>query len=283
MTQWKPFPYDHDAYDYAGDSLAEAWDELHRGDRVAFPDANWVQVTLETHPEAAPAEFDGDVVALASQLQDAWRSFHAGRFGEAVEQATQCGLLGHAPANKAIGIYAHHLETDGAVQTTLFESAAERAASALQALPDDASAFHFHAFNLGRYSQSVSVVNALRQGIGGRIQESLDRALELDPDHADAHTAYGLYHAEILNKVGRMIGGMTYGASADKALAHFERAIELIPDSPIAHIEYGNGLYLIHGDKQIDRVTELYVMATEMTPRDAMEKLDIESALAELE
>jgi tetratricopeptide (TPR) repeat protein len=76
---------------------------------------------------------------------------------------------------------------------------------------------------------------------------------------------------------------MTYGASADKALEHFEHALELTPDSPIAHIEYGNGLYLLFEDDRLDEVTDLYVKAIELQPLDAMEKLDIEAALAELE
>jgi hypothetical protein len=66
-------------------------------------------------------------------------------------------------------------------------------------------------------------------------------------------------------------------------LWHFDRALELTPGSPIAHIEYGNGLYLLFDDDRLDEVTDLYVKATELQPADAMEKLDIEAALAELE
>lgn len=76
---------------------------------------------------------------------------------------------------------------------------------------------------------------------------------------------------------------MTYGASADKARTHFEQALELVPHSPIAHMEYGNGLYMLYGDKQLDRVTELYVSASELEPADAMEQLDVNCALSELE
>ena len=92
-----------------------------------------------------------------------------------------------------------------------------------------------------------------------------------------------VYYAEVIDKVGKMLGNLTYGATPAKALAHFERAIELAPDAAIAHIEYGNGLYLLFGDKRLDEVTDLYVKATEMQPVDAMAKLDIEAALAEME
>ena len=117
--------------------------------------------------------------------------------------------------------------------------AVKRAGRAIEILPDDPNSHYFHAFNLGRHSQSISIVEALKQGTGGKIQASLKRTLELAPDHAEAHTAMGMYHAEIVAKVGRLVGGMTYGASSGAALEHFEKALELTPEAPIAHIEYG--------------------------------------------
>jgi tetratricopeptide (TPR) repeat protein len=283
MSKWNKFPHDTSAFMFEDDDLAGSWSDLHRGDCVEFPDSDWVQECLEQAPAAAPESFDGDVSALAAIIQDAWRCFHSGDFQQANSLSKQCGQLAHAPANKATGIYATYLEPDESAQHACFLSAIERAESAIRILPDDPNSHYFHAFNLGRYSQSISIVKALSQGIGGKIHTSLQNTLELQPEHAEAHTALGMYHAEIISKIGKMIGKMTYGASADKALKHFERALELTPDSPIAHIEYGNGLYLLFEDDRLDEVTDLYVKATELQPVDAMEKLDIEAALAELE
>jgi len=257
MPAWNPFPHPEPAYDYAGDRLEAAWDELHAGDCEPFP----------ADPE----------------LRDAWRSFHRGDFQDAVERADAIGLAAHAVANKATGIYATYLESDSRRQQALFRQAIERAEQAIEELPDDPNSHYFHAFNLGRYSQSISVVKALKQGVGGKIRKSLDRALELQPDHAEAHTALGMYHAEIIDKVGKLVGGVTYGASKTEALKHFAAALELTPRAPIARIEYGNGLYLLFGEDRIDEVSELYVAAAETEPLDAMERLDVESALAELE
>ena len=283
MSRWNSFPHNNSDYLYKGDSLLESWPDLHRGDCVEYPDDDWVEQTLEQYPEAAPDKFDGDIAALATTIQDAWRCFHSGDFQKAVKLSEQCGDLAHAPANKTAGVYATYLEPDEAKQQACYLAAIERAEAAIETLPDDPNSHYFHAFNLGRYSQSISIIKALSQGIGGKIQTSLQTALELQPDHAEAHTALGMYHAEIINKVGKMLGKMTYGASAAKALEHFDRALELTPASPIAHIEYGNGLYLLFGDDKIDEVSDLYVKASELKPMDAMEKLDIEAALAELE
>jgi tetratricopeptide (TPR) repeat protein len=283
MAKWNKFPHDNSAFVFAGSSLEEAWVDLHQGDCVEFPDADWVEQTLEQAPDAAPESFDGDVSALAETIQDAWRCYHSGDFQKAVKLADQCGLIAHAVANKATGIYATYLESDESAARELFLSAAERAEAAINVLPDDPNSYYFHAFNLGRYSQSISIVKALSQGIGGKIQSSLENAIDLQPEHADANIALGAYYAEVIDKVGKLLGKLTYGATPAKALKHFEQALELSPDAPIAHIEYGNGLYLLYGDDRLDDVTDLYVNATEMEPVDAMAKLDIEAALAEME
>ena len=283
MFQWRAFPHDSTAFKFEGDKLLESWPDLHRGDRVEFPDTDWVQRYLDQARDATPQPYKDDPLALATTIQDAWRCFHAGDFQQATVLSGQCGPLAHAPANKAAGIYATYLEPDMATQQTCYLSAVGLAESAIQLLPNDPSSHYFHAFNLGRYSQSISVLKALSQGIGGKILSSLHSTLELEPEHAEAHTALGMYHAEVIDKVGKMIGKMTYGASTDQALVHFERALELTPKSPIAHIEYGNGLYLLFGDGKLDEVTDLYIKATEIQPVDAMEKLDIEAALSELE
>ncbi len=257
MTNWNPFPHDSAAFRYDDETLRSLWPELHLGDREPEPETD--------------------------ELLEAWAAFHSGDFGLAVDLADEIGVSAHAVANKAAGIYASYLEDDPSQQVGIFEDAIARAEEAIEAFPDDANAYYFHAFNLGRYSQSISVVKAIKQGFATKIRNSLEQALELEPDHAEAHTAMGLYHSEIIDKMGKMIGSMTYGASESEALEHLETAIELTPDSPIAHIEYANGLYLLYGDKKLDEVSELYVRAAEMEPRDAMEKLDVEFAKSELE
>jgi len=257
MKNWNGFSYDSDEFRFDSKTLKKRWPDLHRGDREPLPD---------------------DASLLA-----AWAAFHAGDFELAVDLAEEIGIAAHAVANKATGIYANYLQDDEKRQLKLFQGAITRAEEAIQALPDDPNAHYFHAFNLGRYSQSISVVKAVKQGFAGKIRASLERTLELEPDHAEAHTAMGLYHAEIIDKMGKLIGSMTYGASESEAIEHLEAALSLTPDAPIAHIEYANGLYLLYGDKRLDEVTELYVKASEMTPRDAMEHLDVEYALSELE
>lgn len=251
------FPYDQKPYVYDGDALRQAWDRLHAGDREPFPDD--------------------------AKLQQAWRAFHRGDFAEAIAQGSKLGPRGATVANKAAAVAATYLEEDDRRALKLLDDAAKRAEEATKKLPGDANAWYMQAFVLGRYAQRISIVKALAEGIGGKVRQALDRALELEPKHADAHIALGLYHAEIIDKVGAFAGRLTYGADAAKSERHFEQALKLNPLSAIAHMEYANGLLMLHGDGRRKRAVELYRKAAAMKPADAMEKLDVEQAKAELE
>jgi tetratricopeptide (TPR) repeat protein len=249
--QWAEIDLDTSAFAYPGKALENAWDGLHAGDREPWPEE--------------------------PSLVDGWRAFHAGDFAAAVDAATAVGDAAHALANKASGIYADYLEEDDATKQAIYRAGIERAERAIKKDPSNPNAHYFHAYHLGRYSQCISIAKALSQGLGGKIRTSLDRALELAPEHAEAHTAMGLYHAEIIAKVGKLVGSMTYGASADKAKEHFDEAIRL-SNAPIAWIEYGNGLYLLYGEKKVDDSNEAYAKAAAMTPIDAMQALDVRFA-----
>jgi tetratricopeptide (TPR) repeat protein len=257
MAAIPAFPYDQAPYRYEGDALKKSWVRLHRGDREPLP--------------------------RDTKLLAAWRAFHRGDFAEAIGEGGKLGVEGALPACKAAAVAATYLVEDDERAVALLADGAKRAERAVTALPDRANAWYYQAFVLGRYAQRISIVKALAGGIGGKVKKALDRALELEPKHADAHIALGLYHAEIIDKVGALAGRLTYGADAKQAIKHFEQALALNPGSAIAHMEYANGLLMLEGDRAKKRAVELYRKAAACKPVDAMERLDVEQAKAELE
>jgi tetratricopeptide (TPR) repeat protein len=280
-TAWAAFPHDSKAHAYAGDALKKAWPKLHAGDCEPFPDTRRAAALLKAAGKSAPKGIDAD--ALAERLQEAWRAFHRGDFKAAFEAGEALGPVGASVAVKALGIHATYLVPNDAEKLKRFELGAGLAEAAIKALPDEANSHYRHAFALGRYSQGLSIAKALKQGIAGKVRTALDTALELAPRHAEAHTALALYHAEIIGKIGAMIGGLTYGAKASEAESHIKTALKLTPDSPIAHIEYGNVLMLLHGDKKEDAAAAAYEKAAKLKPADAMEALDAAYAKEQLE
>ncbi|WP_301100403.1 hypothetical protein [Propionivibrio sp.] len=254
---WKKFPNPDKAFAYPGAALQKNWARLHCGDCEPFPDN--------------------------AKVQAAWRSYHAGDFGKAVALGLACGMAGHAAANKAAIVYASYLETDEERLLTLLLDAAQRCEEQQRVMPQYANAWYLHAYALGRYSQRISVLKALTQGLGNKIKNSLTQALTLEPKHADAHIALGAYHAEVIDKVGALVGGLTYGAKKTTGVEHFETALKLNPDSAIARVEFANGLAMMFGNARIKDAERYYQEAAACTAADAMEWLDIETARNELE
>lgn len=280
-TAWVKFPHPQKEYEYAGERLKAAWAKLHSGDGEPYPDDKRAAALIRAAGKAAPKGLDA--AGLASALQDAWRAFHRGEFEQAFLAGRALGPVGASPAVKAIGIHATYLVADEAEQISRYELAAELAAAAKQALPLEANSHYRHAFALGRYSQRINIAKALKMGLAGKVRDSLDQALALDGKHAEAHTALALYHAEIISKIGALIGGMTYGAKATEANKHIQAALKLTPESPIVHVEQANLLLLLHGDREEDSAAAAYEKASKLKPRDAMEKLDGEFAREQIE
>ena len=256
MAKWTAFPH---AGDYAFDatSLKKHWARLHTGD-------------------AEPLPKDTDVLK-------AWALFHSGEFQKAAEAGLKAGGDGITVANKATSIYATYLEPKEKTKLDLFMEVAAQAQAQAEAQPQNANAWYWHAYALGRYSQGISVAKALAQGLGSKVKESLEKSIKLSPQHADARIALGAFHAEVIDKVGSLIGGMTYGAKKDTGLKLFQEALKLNPGLAIAMIEYANAMVMLEGDKKMKDATKLYEQAAACTPADAMERLDVELAKAELE
>jgi tetratricopeptide (TPR) repeat protein len=255
--KWTKFPHSASAYEYDGAALKKNWPRLHRGDCEPLP--------------------------KDTATQDAWRAFHAGEFQRAVEAGVAVGGSAVNAAIKAQSIYANYIDKAEKSRLALFEEAAGWAEQRRKIAPDDANAHYLYAYALGRYSQGISVTKALAQGFGGKIKDALTKALKLAPAHADAHAAFGAYQAEVINKVGGLVAGMTYGAKKDSALEHYQKALKLNPDSAISRIEYANGLIMLFDKSRLDEATKLYEQAARCEPMDAMEKLDVELAKSELE
>ena len=254
--KWAAFPHPSKSFAYPGDALKKAWKRLHRGD-------------------CEPVPKDADA-------QEAWRLFHQGKFAESTALGVEAGGAALTAANKSQAIYANGVEPRDDARLALFEEVMRRAEAQARDEPKNANAHYLYAYAAGRYSQRISVAKALAQGYGGRVRAALEAALKLEPKHADAHIAMGAWHAEIIDKVGALVAGVTYRANREEGEKHFRRALELAPDSPIAHIEMANGLVLLHGKKMVEEAGRLYAKAAKLQPADAMEKIDVEAARAEL-
>lgn len=245
MSAWTPSLH-ADPHRFNAARLTECWSRLHRGDAEPLP--------------ADPA------------LLHAWVLFHNGAFEAAAQAGLALGLAGTSVANKATCIHARYVEPSESRRLSLFKDAADRAATHQQHEPLNPAAWYWQGYALGRFSQGINVAKALAQGLGARVKNALQKTLELSPQHADAHLALGTFHAEVIDKVGHLIGGMTYGASKATGLALYQQALRLNPDSAITLNEYANGLIMLEGETGLHTASQLQDRAVRFTPLDAMEQ-----------
>ncbi|HEY8355978.1 MAG TPA: hypothetical protein VIL30_00850, partial [Ramlibacter sp.] len=175
MAKWAAFPQPGE-YQLDAGGVTRQWARLHAGD-------------------AEPLPTDAAVLA-------AWVLFHNGDFQQAAEAGLRAGTAGWIVANKATCVHATYVEKKEKTRLDLFQQVAQRAAEHAQAEPSNANAWYLQAIALGRYSQGISVAKALAQGLGGRVKDALERAVALQPLHAEARVALGAFHAEVIDKVG---------------------------------------------------------------------------------
>ena len=161
---------------------------------------------------------------------------------------------------------------DAAGREALFERAADAAQRATRLSPEDAAAHFEVARALGRLAQYRGVLQSLN--LASRVSSALDRTLELDPEHAGAWHARGLFHHDVPWIAGGR-GGLV--------LPSFERAIAIEPDEITHRLAFARVL-VDRGDEA--RALEQLRVAVMLRATSFLDRQDLEDAralLAELE
>ncbi|TVR87354.1 MAG: hypothetical protein EA416_14615 [Trueperaceae bacterium] len=163
-------------------------------------------------------------------------------------------------------------EGDDEAREALFQRAADAAQRATRLAPDDAAAHFEVARALGRLAQYRGVLQSLN--LASRVSNSLDRTLELDPEHAGAWHALGLFHHDV-----PWIAGGRGGLVAPS----FERAIAIEPDEITHRLAFARVLV----DRRDEaRALEHLRVAVTLRASTYLDRQDLQAArelLAELE
>ena len=125
-------------------------------------------------------------------------------------------------------------------------------------------------------------MQVVAEGLAARVRSALEKTLVLQPRHADAELALATWHAEAIDRVGRLLA-MTQGADAAKALVHYRRALELNPKTIVGRVEFARGLRILDGPRGRDEARRLLAEAVKIEPLDATEQLERTAAQAALD
>lgn len=207
----------------------------------------------------------------AQSIDEARAAFEEGRFPEAADLAEVLGTSeGYALAAQSLAVHGHYVAKEDE-RTKLLERAMELGEAAVRADSANPEAHYQSAHALGRYGQSIGKLTALGQGLAGKIRRLLEEALVKEPDFPEAHVGMGGWHADIADfgPVARMM----YGANRKSAIVHYERALELAPNSKVVLLEYAVRLPALDRKGGRERARELLSKASQLPVRNAYEEL----------
>jgi tetratricopeptide (TPR) repeat protein len=146
----------------------------------------------------------------------------------------------------------------------LFSLAVARAERAVALAPSDPDAHLEVARALGRLAQYRGVLASLH--LAGRILTALERAVELDPSHAESWHALGMFHHE---------APWIAGGRPGRVVPAFLRAIALEPDVLSHRVAFAG--VLIERDDPAGAVEHLD-RAARLTPRTYHDRQDAQRA-----
>ncbi len=203
-----------------------------------------------------------------------------GDFYEAAEIGARLGgLEGYTLAAAALAIHGYEIAPESEKQGH-FLRAIDYAEKAIEIDPNSSEASLQISHTLGRYAQTVGVAEALSGGFAERTKAAMDKAVELDPENVRAHLSIGSWHAEIVAAAGFM-AKLLYGANEEDALAAYQRALDLEPDSSTVHFEYAVGLMRLD-DENLELARMHLEKAVSLPVKNAYDKIVQEKASRDL-
>ncbi len=135
-------------------------------------------------------------------------------------------------------------EDDKKVAESFYAEAETNARRAVELAPDDTWGHHYLAAAIGKLALSAGGKRKIE--LSKEVREEAERALACDPTNDKSHHILGRWNREvaglspILKLAAKVVyGGVPKGATREKAVEHFLKAIELNPGHINHHLELG--------------------------------------------
>ena len=205
-------------------------------------------------------------------MKEANALFDQGKYIESVDIASQSpSIESYIFRAKTLSIYGHFL-LNGEEAINVFKEAKGYAENALEIDINNDEAHVEAAHAMGRHSQLIGILSALKQGYAEKIEFHLDEAIKQNPKNVSAQIAKGTWNAEIVNKVGFM-ANFLYGAKPELARDHYKKALNLDSKNIGIIYEVANGLVLLDEIEDIAYAKNLLLSALDISAINHLEKM----------
>jgi len=287
LTTWAKPPYDPRFFTYTDEQIKEKWDYLMRGLRIPYPSADYIKRISTKYPFILEdiSDFDGDFAALEKRYLSVWRKFFAGDFQGARNDGMELGAIGLVPSMFSQLLYALYLTERQSDKYMLLQDVANRTRAHFENIEDMENDPEFatmalavrlgYAYAIGRIAEESPIPIVIARRYIGKIKGNSDLLTEMVPDHPLGHAFRAGVDANIMRRVGKFIGRLTYNARSTVVTSSFRKARKLTPDIPIVAYENANALIYMDKNRNLSEALGLLQEASQMQPQFSMDALDV--------
>ncbi len=284
---WRKVPFDQRPFDYSAEQLRENWETLMNAWQVPYMSAKELRGVYERYPEFARqhAGFNGDFDKLERDLNEVMRRFVRGDFQEAMQLGMKAGPFGMTWGKAAQVFQAVYLEPDVTQKHMLLQDVANHIRQfgptfdkmKKSSNPFDRKTYVLsrltYIYSIGRIAEDVPIPVAISRNYIFKVMGAVNDVRDLAPDNPLGIAARAGVDANVVRKVGKATGRVTFGAKQADVRADFERALART-DLAVIRYEYGNALLYLNKRRDIDEALKQLKQAASTAPTMAIEALD---------
>lgn len=285
---WPKVPFDQRPFDYTPEQIRDNWDALIGNNfQLSYPSASFLREAYRRFPAFGNAhpDFDGDFDKLERDLGNVWRLFLRGDYQAAMQQGQALGPMGKIAGKVGQLFSAVYLQPDLAKKHMMLQDAANvirEQGEGLEQLKKSKEQIYkntyvvgriAYTYAIGRIAEDVPIPVAISRNYVFKVLGAIDDVRTLAPDNPLGYAASAAADANVVRKVGKATGRITFGAKQASIRTDFERALQ---SSNIAMIryEYANAMLYVNKRRDIDEALDQLRRAEKTRPRFAMEALD---------
>ncbi|HEY0664054.1 MAG TPA: hypothetical protein VGD18_05540, partial [Thiobacillaceae bacterium] len=266
--------------------IKEMWPELMDGLRVPYPSPEYLKTRFERFPvfrDSYPG-FDGDYEKYSRDVVNVWRLFFRGDFQQAMLEGEKYGVPSQIPGKVAQLIYAVYLEPNLEDKHQLLQDVSNRVreyGSSLDSMRKDKQ-FQAdyviirigYAYAIGRIAEDVPIATAITRNYVFKLLDAANDVLDLQPNNPLGLAFRAGIDANVVRKVGKATGRITFGAKQTDVTTYFERALNTVPNMAIIRYEKANAMLYMNKKREIEAAIAELKKASTTKPRFSMEALD---------
>ncbi|MCH8499927.1 MAG: hypothetical protein LAT63_15735 [Marinobacter sp.] len=295
---WQPYPEHLPQFSFSDQQLAEQWSSLTGDLRGPLPTADALLADAQRWPDAYQQTakllkqkagederfavfsegLEGQEAAYAYLVRQAWRLLFEGRFQEARDLGLSLGPAGYFPGLYAQALQASLIEADAKRREALLQDVIDKTAAILPLAPEHPMIRFGNAYGKARILDDLSRSAAMGTGYTSEVKEQLEQLIAENGRDVYAITLLGGVHAGIIDKAGKMLGRMTFGARENTMNEMFERALELNPHYPGLYLEYARALEKVEGRSARRQIRQLLEAGAALPARSAEEALLVDAS-----